>query len=1133
MAKETVVIDVVARFINKTSQGVQEFKKDLAESAGKADKLGDSLDKTRKQVEKLTKSKWTMRLEMMDSATSKLSRISSSITGFAGKTFKFGVRILDYATRPLRGIYNFATSLKGVLTGILVGKAGQTMVSQPLGLADAYSNAHVGFKTLFQDDKRAQKMMNDIDTFAKETPFKTSNVIEQTQRMLAMGWDADRLIPDMETIGNAASATGRGDEGLQRIILALSQIKSKGKLSTEELNQLAEAGINAKAYISEGLGYGRTDEGLAKLASDLQGGRIGGNAAVEMILEGMKEYNGMMQRLSKETASGIMSNISDTFEISIIRKWGQGLQEGAIKGLGTFADFLDKNEDKLNKLGDTAKGIAAKMSNWFADSAEFITDKILTVTESAEFKNAGLGGKVRILWDEIIAEPFSDWWSKNSVKMASSIGHGLGTGLKGIITGVFGFGIDNSGIADEAMSAGAAFAKSFLDGFDPAEVGRVVWDGIKNIFDNAPPWAQTLLGAFAVKKGTDIASPMISGGKTLVQGVSSAKEWLVGAGTAGTAATGGAAAGSTAGAATLTTTAATAITAAGWIAGALGLVDAGKDLAKGFNSENKKTARDNATKGVTKAGMVATGAGAGALIGSFVPVIGTAIGAAIGAGIGGLGAIFGGDSLGQWVSDLSDGTKQIRDATSNMVEARDAFSQSIQKDVSVNSLISEYETLTKKLEDTKLSAEEHKGIQERINEVVRELADLYPNLITQQDVLNGKIGAQLNTIKAISAMEREQARWELEKQVKDAKETYEKKDIGQKIKDSEAQLAYDKQQMADAEKALTAYSALNAEIEKLQLESDQAMRDGDMSFFSSESYNGKLESLEKRMQEITQGTGLHYKGVFEFAMDFPDDLHSKMGQYIDSIAEEQKRNQELKQSEIDLFNAQKTLIENQTGLNGTIEQSAANFDKLDEAQRDALKDAIEQVKELQREFENLPAEVKIPISIEKMVYGEIAGGITRDTNGKQSYTGGRNGITLSEYANGGILTRPHLGLVAEAGAEAIIPLSSSKRNRGLDLWEKAGRAMGVLPYADGGIVGSIQPYTVDNRISYTTDGAFTQPIQVNLGGMQFSFNGANVQNPESIMQAIRDQMPQVANEVCEAIAILIKQSFGNLAAAQI
>ena len=83
--------------------------------------------------------------------------------------------------------------------------------------------------------------------------------------MIAMGWNAEDIIKDMETIGDAAAATGKGDEGLGRIILALSQIKSKGKLSTEELNQLAEAGISAKRYLAEGLGYGTGDTGVAKL----------------------------------------------------------------------------------------------------------------------------------------------------------------------------------------------------------------------------------------------------------------------------------------------------------------------------------------------------------------------------------------------------------------------------------------------------------------------------------------------------------------------------------------------------------------------------------------------------------------------------------------------------------------------------------------------------------------------------------------------------------------------------------------------------------------------------------------------------------------------------------------------------
>ncbi|MGG3801795.1 phage tail tape measure protein [Metabacillus fastidiosus] len=71
--------------------------------------------------------------------------------------------------------------------------------------------------------------------------------------------------------------------------------------------------------------------------------------------------------------------------------------------------------------------------------------------------------------------------------------------------------------------------------------------------------------------------------------------------------------------------------------------------------------------------------------------------------------------------------------------------------------------------------------------------------------------------------------------------------------------------------------------------------------------------------------------------------------------------------------------------------------------------------------------------------------------GKSAATGGNTKI--QKHAKGGIITRPHLGLVGEAGPEAIIPLSSSRRGRALDLYAQTGQALGVRPYADGGIVG--------------------------------------------------------------------------------
>ena len=47
------------------------------------------------------------------------------------------------------------------------------------------------------------------------------------------------------------------------------------------------------------------------------------------------------------------------------------------------------------------------------------------------------------------------------------------------------------------------------------------------------------------------------------------------------------------------------------------------------------------------------------------------------------------------------------------------------------------------------------------------------------------------------------------------------------------------------------------------------------------------------------------------------------------------------------------------------------------------------------------------------------------------------------HAAGGVFTTPHLGLVAEAGPESIIPLSAGRRSRGIDLWNRTGQMLGV------------------------------------------------------------------------------------------
>ncbi len=418
---------------------------------------------------------WSAFVAAKDKASSILSKVTTLGKGIAGKTWSAIVKVKDYAMTPLTKIKNMLFNIKTLAAAVFAGFAAKQLVINPISTADAYSSAKIGFQTLL-GEQRGQQMMDDLDVFAKATPFKTNEVIAQSQKMLAMGWNAEDILTDMQTIGDAAAATGKGEEGLQRIVLALSQIKSKGKLSTEELNQLAEAGISAKRYLAEGLGYGSGDAGLAAMTKDLERGAIGADTAVQALLEGMKEYNGMMEKTANETVSGLWSQIQDTFEINILRRWGQGLQDGAKRGFGSIVELLGDADKALADFGDTIYEIGKSISNWAADKLEKAVKTIKEVTQTSEFKNANLGGKIKILWNEVIAEPFSEWWNtsgkKKVAEIAGSLGRAIGTGITGGLLALL--GITSEDALSDGVSIGGSFVEGFLEGFDTEKITKAL-----------------------------------------------------------------------------------------------------------------------------------------------------------------------------------------------------------------------------------------------------------------------------------------------------------------------------------------------------------------------------------------------------------------------------------------------------------------------------------------------------------------------------------------------------------------------------------------------------------------------------------------------------------------------------------
>ena len=530
-----VTIDVEARFVDSVSDEAQkaaENVEDIGDAAKKAKKETDRLGKSKikptvdaedskflkkiraaeEKARKLGRTKtatvlsavdkatvimnkvmnkakgiagktWKGIVAVKDSASSILKNVATLGKGIAGKTWTAIVKIKDTFTAPLRKLKDMLFNIKTLIGGIATAWAATKLVVNPINLADAYSSAQIGFSTLL-GKSGGQNMMDKIDEFAKATPFKTAGVISNVQKMMAYGWDADRIIEDMKTIGDAAAATGKGDEGLSSIVYALSEIRSKGKLSTQELNQLASAGIKAKQYLAEGLGYGSDDAGLMKLAEDLESGAIGANQAIDLILEGMKEFDGMMDKTANETVAGLWSQIEDTFEINVFRKWGQGLQDGAKKGFGTIVDLLDSSDKALAELGDTLYDIGKTASNWLADKLEVAVKKINEITGSNAFKNATLGGKIKLLWSGVIGNPLAEWWKDTVipwwdatvvpwlVEKARGIGEGLGKGLTGGISMLLGF--DATGAIEDGVTIGGAFMEGFLEGFDTDKIGEAL-----------------------------------------------------------------------------------------------------------------------------------------------------------------------------------------------------------------------------------------------------------------------------------------------------------------------------------------------------------------------------------------------------------------------------------------------------------------------------------------------------------------------------------------------------------------------------------------------------------------------------------------------------------------------------------
>ena len=574
-------------------------------------------------------------------------------------------------------------------------------------LAAAASNANTTVSGMGETFKYAGSMAGalgySIEDVALMTGLMANTGIKATMAGTALNSIFTRLSTNTNGAADAMSDLGIEfftSEGNARDLSdVMGELRSAtANMTAEQKSQLANtiAGTQAQKGLLAILNA--SEEDYNKLADAINNADGAAANMSETMLDNLQGSITLLQ----SAVDGVKISFGERLSPYVrgLADWLTAQMPAVEQGLDEFMDWLDTKIDRMQR-------------------------KFNAIADTKEWQDADFFGKVKIAWDEFIAEPFSEWWNSTGkakfADFAQDIGAGIGTGLKVGVMAML--GIDIGETLDEGVSIGASFAKGFSEGFDFEAISEKLWQGFGNLLSNAGKLlpggeAPDLSSIFSAVMLSKIATPFISMGRgaaSIGKGLfgtnaatgTSLMGSFLGSAAAGTGLLGKSGllainlgAGNLAGGASMSAAAlsATGMAAGGGaIAAGATLVSSALDAYKAIKSDNKEESKAYGESAAWKAGGVAAGAAAGAAIGSIIPGIGTAVGALVGAGVGGIAGWIKGNKVKEEYQENVEEMRKEAEKAQKVFEATG---------LSIEDVIFKNEALAQAMNDSEVSAEQ-------------------------------------------------------------------------------------------------------------------------------------------------------------------------------------------------------------------------------------------------------------------------------------------------------------------------------------------------------------------------------------------------------------------------------------------
>ena len=415
---------------SKAAKAVVELTRRYNESVGKT---GKASSETKNLKTMLAQAEAQLR-----ATTTALKAANNGMDGFASSTDKASGKSLANAITQGTVMANVFSKL-----GSAALSAAEGFISSGIEYNAQIEKYTTGFTNMLGSAEAAQQVMSQIQEDAAKTPFDVESLTKANQDLISAGENASYARSTIMALGDAVSATGGGNDELNRMSQNLQQIANTGKATAADIKQFAYAGIDVYGILADYTGKSTAEVQKMTISYDLLTQAL--QAASE---EGGRYYNSMDTQ--SQTMNGRVSTLKDN--VSQLA----GLLTGDLSGgigvvIGNLNDLIVKAQEAyktdgwiglagaitgltepINTAKNALRDFASKATTWL-DQLSYKLNRFLGKAATADFNtyeeyadaNNRKSNKNRLRQNALNGIGISNKsWSERQAELAAASGNG-------------------------------------------------------------------------------------------------------------------------------------------------------------------------------------------------------------------------------------------------------------------------------------------------------------------------------------------------------------------------------------------------------------------------------------------------------------------------------------------------------------------------------------------------------------------------------------------------------------------------------------------------------------------------------------------------------------------------------------